>query len=173
MRLIREQPAQVLDGLSREQAIAQDRVLFGKQSRGVSFSSDGVINGLSLGSTSAAAAALTAVAGIPGQVATSLDNASKISTSLGTLESADEEADLQRVKRKVDTKTQELSLEGLERTSKDFAELEWLKQQASIKEQHDKAFPTAPEGDPIATEVAELRQQVQLVALRRLLDQLS
>jgi flagellin-like hook-associated protein FlgL len=169
-RLIREEPALVMDARSREQGIAQERVLFGKQSRGLTFSSDGNFTGLSFGSTSAAAAALTAVGGIPGQVATALDNVSKVSTSLGTLASAGDEAELQRLKRQVDTKTQELNLEGLERTSKDYAELEWLKQQASMKEQRDKAFPTAPAEDPVAKEIADLRQQVQIQILRGFLD---
>ena len=171
--LVREEPALVVDGTSHEQWIAADRAVFGKHARGLTFTSDGLLTGVDHGTSSELAGAAGALSAMPGGFATALETVGKLSGTLESLRSAGSEAALQQVKRRVDTRTQELALEGLEKTSKDYAELELLKQQAAMKQQRDIAFPAQPGPDPVGEEIAALRQQYQLNVLRRLVDATS
>lgn len=168
-----QRPAMILDRLCPTETIEVSSGVFGKNSRGITFSSEGVPTGFDYGSGSAAAAAATSLAGIPATVAGALETLGKINTAVDALRNSRAEQALAQAKRATDLKQQQVTLDGLTSTEKNFGELESLKQQAAIKAQNDLLHPAQPTVDPVEEQIRVLRQRVELAALGRLLDQLG
>jgi hypothetical protein len=166
-------PALIVDGESLVKRIEVSAGWFGENSGGLTFSDDGIPIGFDFGSTSAAAAAFSALGAAPATVASTLESVGKITDQLNAMTNKGLEHTLARTKMEVELKQQELSRAGLTATATDYAELERLKQQADLLEKRKALGLIATPADPVATQLADLRNQVALARLRGQLDRLT
>lgn len=165
----------VMDSACETELVKLRRSWWAKRKVAVGFSDLGAMKSYSHSSESSASAAATTLGSLPEAVSGGLEQAAKVRTQLATLTSADLDAQLSRAKKRVELKQQELTAAGLTATEKDHAELERLKQEAEMASKRksivtDTAKPAAP--DPSATEIASLKQQVELMKLRLELERL-
>jgi len=156
-------PHLIMDAACEVQTVKLRRSVWAKRSVSVGFSDLGALNSYAYQSDSAAAAIASTAGELPGTITDSLEKSLKIRQTLGSLDSNDVQQQLTKVKAEAELKQQELTKAGLAATAADFAALEKLKQQAAMIEQRKTIEPIV---DPVATEVAQLKQQVELLKLR-------
>lgn len=172
-QLQKVQSVLIVDGESRVKRLDVHAGWFGENSGGVTFSDDGIPLGFEFGSSSAAAAALSALGAAPATVASSLEAVGKISDQLNALTNKGLEQTLARTKAQTELKQQELTSAGLAATTTDYAELESLKQQADLLEKRKALGLITTSEDPVLTQIATLRNQVILARLQRALDRMG
>lgn len=151
----------VIDSASPYREVKLEESWFAKRSGSLTFSPLGALTGISHSATSSAAELADTMGGLPGTVATSLEQAQKIRTAWATLQSSGLDQQLAKVKKQVELKQQQLTATGLSATEGQSAELERLKQQAEILAQR-KAIGDAGLDDG-AREITALKQQVDLL----------
>ena len=171
--LVDRKPVLVLDGRCRWQEYSTGSGVFGTQKRGITFSAEGVPAKLDFSDEPGTASAISAVAGIPKNVAELLESFTKASDSLNSLRQKNLEYELARTKQEVELKEKQLAAAGLAATEVDFAKLESLKQQVEIIEKQKITSPTEPVKDKAAEDLNALRQSVEMAWLRQMLLQLG
>jgi len=160
-------PHLVMDSHCEVTKVELRESVWAKRSVTVGFSDLGALKSYAYQADSTAAAIAETASALPGTATASLENVLKAREALGSLESSDVKQELAKVKAEVELKQQELAREGLKATSADYATLERLKQRAATLEQRKAIRGLQPaETDPVAAEIAELKQKVELLTLR-------
>lgn|GEM_PF-6507028 len=169
----------ILDNRCVHRTFVLRRSWFSKKSSKVTFSSSGVATGFASGSTSSVAAFAEAVGSVPGAVAASLKTVGEISDSVYSLRSKALDNELARVKKEVELGQQQVLDAGLDRTEKQAAALERLKQRQATLEARKAIIEAsdaieelqAPASPPdelarLQAEVALLRAQLEKALLQ-------
>lgn len=165
--------ALVVDGLCPTETIEVSSGFFSENKSAITFSEDGIPTGFDFGRGSEAAGFATAVGGIPSSVASGLETGKKITDQIYGIRSAGLSAELARVKSSVELKQQQILLDGLNATPDAYAELERLKVEAETYEKHETLGHFDVPGDPVAKQIADLKQQVELLRVQAQLARLS
>ena len=167
-------PVMVLDELCDHFELDVNAGLFGEGKGSMVFSSDGVLTKVESATKSSAASAVAALGTVPATVASSLETANKIADQVNTLREKPNEFALTRVKQQLALKQNQIDLAGLNATETDYAELKRLTQEAELlQKRKDIAAFWAPEPDAISREIAQLKQQIELLKARRQVDRLQ
>jgi hypothetical protein len=136
----------------------------------LTFSDNGVLTGIVCSDTSGVASLAETLGSVPGTVSDALGKAKSITDTIAGLRSAATDQRLAQIEKEVKIKQQELAQAGLLATEGTHVELEKLKRQADILTQQKtirEATPAAVVADPLADEIARLRQQIELLTAQR------
>ena len=164
-RLQRTVEQLVMDSACPFREVELDKSWFADRTGTLKFSALGGLVGITQKRTSAAAAVADTFADLPARISSGLDEAKKIRTTWGDLQSLQLDQQLARTKKEVELKQQQLAKAGLVATETDWAELERLKQRAEILAQR-KAIGDASLDDS-AREVTALKQQVEALKAQK------
>lgn len=173
--LKQSKPALVMDAGCRVEVVKLRRSLWAKRNVSLKFSDLGALSSYSYQADASAAALASTAGSLPGTVTGGLESALKARQTLGSLETRGIDQQLAQVKAEAELKQQELTQEGLAATARDYAALEALKQRAAMFEQRKAirdARYTEPAVDEVANQIAQLKQQVELLKLEAKLEQL-
>ncbi len=130
--------ATIVDKHSESDHMSLDTSAFGEKGGAVAFDELGAVTKIVRNDKSGLGSFADALGGLPAAVASGLDSASKISTSVTSLADASAERRLATLKRQVEQQTKELEKKGLAATAQDFAELKRLEQQVAIADANTK-----------------------------------
>ena len=136
----------------------------------LTFSDNGALTGIVGSDTSGVASLAETLGSVPGTVSDALGKAKSITDTIAGLRSAATDQRLAQIEKEVKIKQQELAQAGLLATEGTYVELEKLKRQADILTQQKtirEATPAAAVADPVADEIARLRQQIELLTAQR------
>lgn len=171
-------PHLVMDSYCETKLVKLRKSVWAKRSVAIGFSDLGAMTSYKHQADSSAAAAFSTLDSLPGTVSGSLEEAAKIRKQVSAFQSTGLEEELARVKQEVELKEKELTRAGLAATENDRAKLERLKQRAELLQQRKSirdSQPPAPAQppNPTATEIANLKQQVELLKLQSQMEKLS
>ena len=164
--LVESKPYQVMDECCDFKSVKLRKSLWARRSATVKFSSGGALIGYASTANAAGSAFAESVQGVPAAVAGSFEQSKKIYDQIDALQNRSLDKRLPRIKKEVELKQQELTRDGLLATAASYAELERLKQEASVLEQREKiaGFGRSPSAE--AVELAGLKQQIELLAAK-------
>jgi hypothetical protein len=168
--LVDSRPHLVMDDACEVVAIQFRKSLWAKRSEAVEFSPNGALVGISTTRASAAAAISDAAQGMPGAVSAGLEQSRKIWDGVQSVRSAGIDQQLADLKRRIELKQSEIAEAGLLATEGSAAELARLQQQASILEQRKTIAGDAGLSESVASQIAALRQQLDLLTVQQELN---
>lgn len=113
----------VADGRSRHESFELKKSLWGRRALSLDFDADGFLCKVAAEGDAALPVALSALAGLPGDLAGGLESGTKVRTSLAAARSAGLDAQLSRVKKEVELRQQQLAAAGLTATDAETAQL--------------------------------------------------
>jgi hypothetical protein len=166
----------VMDSRCVTRALKLRKSAWAKRSVSLGFSDIGALSSYKFQGESSAAAIASTAGSLPGTVTDSLEKGLKARELAGSLDRQGLEQQLAKVKAETDLKQQELTSAGLAATSTDYTKLERLKQRAELLQQRKtirESRYSEPKEDPVATELGQLKQQVELLKLQAQIDRLS
>jgi hypothetical protein len=160
----------VLDDACPHRVVELPEAWIENESVEFTFSDAGALTGIIGSDTSGVASLAETLGSVPGTVSDALGKAKSITDAVVGFRSAATDQRLAQIEKAVKIKQQELAQAGLLATEGTHVELEKLKRQADILTQQKTirdATPAAVVADPVADEIARLRQQIELLTAQR------
>ncbi len=154
----------VVDRFSDTGSLPIEGRYFGEAAVDVTFDELGFPATTSQSDKSAAGAVADGLAGLPGQIQEGLSAVGTIATTTSELRDAAAKRRLAEVTRKVDQRSKELELQGINATADSYAELKRLQQQVEIAEAQSTLAPPSP------TELSRLENDLAEATARRDLE---